>query len=689
MRRKCFAHPFTTFTNHSRELYGDIERCFLFSAAMRDTLSHRGHRFPIRTANKHRHVSYHEFAHKTNEKSPMPSQSASAPRPIPVPNANGPDFEMIRADTVQSTGRSASESVRKHQARSPEYGLRGTLSTPLQKQLRHHHRVTRSRSIPVVVQHDADHPDQRRKLTPNFANGSGPSSLESNSLKSSSNGSVSSLLEKNRLNMASMQKPEMVHLISSMSTPSTPTTTLSPLHSHDDEDRDDEKRNENRRERGNQLTTDTLPTVIDHSLRDHRTVDTADATSSEDSSAVTDQSGIPSDIDTLQLAAAALSASPRRREHDLIGVPPPSLAATEVTSTEPTPSITFGPSGSMITDLRDPTQLNPHRVRVPSSIMPKQTTLGMEENLNVIGIPEDEEVGPPATVSPFDDEMKRKRKHVANTSTTSIQFGTHEEVMQRRKMLDDDIWIDEERQREYGWNVGIIMKVHPENDGNFTQFIQQRLGTKESMEYRDDLMDEMDDDDSYEHPRFGDGHYRNTFMDGDGQRIRATQLCSYGPYRSAFGHIVEECLVNRSPVVLIGTGAGASFILDFLMYSRSMEMEAFPSRVDIHFSCRSIRLFQWITDIMCGPRIEKQRNLFINAHLTSHDAMVSGYDDSELNEEQRKRSAVIGRASFETVLRKCLVDTKVFFCGAPQIQKQLEKLCKELHFKLYSSHCFG
>ena len=137
-------------------------------------------------------------------------------------------------------------------------------------------------------------------------------------------------------------------------------------------------------------------------------------------------------------------------------------------------------------------------------------------------------------------------------------------------------------------------------------------------------------------------------------------------------------------MVLIGTGAGVSYILDFLMYTRANEINEFESRVDIHFSCRSIKLFQWITDLICGPTIKKQNNLYINAHLTSHKN-INGYNEENDN---KARHGKIGRASFESVLRNSIVNTKVFFCGAPIIQKKLEKICQELHFKLYKSHSF-
>ena len=624
VRRRQFAHPFTTFTNHSHALYGDIERSFLFSAAMRDTLSHRGHRFPIRTADKHRHVSYREFKHNLNGLNP------SAARPIP----RNPNFELIRTDTAQSAGRSASglapppmglrqssasESVRKHQARSPELGL----GTPLQNQLRHHHRVTRSRSIAVAVR------DSKRILTPNFA---GKLSVSSETMASSN------CTTRCSLDVGSLESPETANLVSTHSLRSE-MTTVSSLNSSDD-DLEEQSRRRIQRPRA-QLTTDTLPTVIINPMGSA----TADTVSSETSAVTESVSRLPSDIDALEMAAAALH-SPRRR-----GQKVPSQ--TEVT--EQTLSMTFSPNGGV----QDPAQLNPKAVG---------------------GIPENEEIAPHRVAV----KTKSARKHVAKSSTMSIQFGTHE-VIERRKRLDDDIWIDEEMQAEYGWNVGIVMKVHHENDGNFTQFIQQRLGSE-------DAEDEDAEDGGY-HRHFGRNgkekrhRHGHSFTDCDGHR--ATHLYSYGPYRSAFGHLIEESLVRRSPVVLIGTGAGASFILDFLMFSRSRKMDSFPSRVDVHFSCRSVRLFQWTTDILCGPNVPKQRNLFINAHLTSHDAMVSGYDDSHLDDHQRNRRATIGRASFESVLRQCLVETKVFFCGAPQIQRQLEKLCKELHFKLYKSHCFG
>eukprot|EP01084_Bolivina_argentea_P144611 253673_1 len=179
------------------------------------------------------------------------------------------------------------------------------------------------------------------------------------------------------------------------------------------------------------------------------------------------------------------------------------------------------------------------------------------------------------------------------------------------------------------------------------------------------------------------GYNYDDYLDYGGNK-ESVNLISYGPYRSSFSHILEEILDNKydpDPVVLIGTGAGCAFILDFLFYVRSKKITSFKSRVDIHFSCRSVKLFQWITDLLCK---KKENNLFINAHLTSHQN-VNEYDSNNLSDDKNKRKAKIGRASFETVLRNSIVNTKVFFCGSPFIQKQLIKICKELNFKLYQS----
>ena len=45
VKERQYAHPFTTFYNHSHELYANIEQSLLFSSNMRHNISHRGHRF--------------------------------------------------------------------------------------------------------------------------------------------------------------------------------------------------------------------------------------------------------------------------------------------------------------------------------------------------------------------------------------------------------------------------------------------------------------------------------------------------------------------------------------------------------------------------------------------------------------------------------------------------------------------
>ena len=49
------------------------------------------------------------------------------------------------------------------------------------------------------------------------------------------------------------------------------------------------------------------------------------------------------------------------------------------------------------------------------------------------------------------------------------------------------------------------------------------------------------------------------------------------------------------------------------MYTTSNKI-SFASRIDIHFSCRSVKLFQWVTDIISPPNIKLPNNLYINAH---------------------------------------------------------------------------
>eukprot|EP01083_Nonionella_stella_P089728 250451_1 len=195
---------------------------------------------------------------------------------------------------------------------------------------------------------------------------------------------------------------------------------------------------------------------------------------------------------------------------------------------------------------------------------------------------------------------------------------------------------DNDNDWENHWNVGFLIRVHARKDEfGFTQYMKKTA--------------EIDH-----------------------------QMLAFGPYRSSFANIISEIEKDitddyQSAVVLIATGAGAAYVMDFMLYLRAMRKRLeweeddaswmLQKEVRIHFSCRSIKLFQWITDFLCEEYIE---NVHVCAHLTSHKN-VHDYDHAQNRNKVRK--AKIGRAAFDVFLKESPPLSKVFFCGSPFIQR--------------------
>ena len=128
-----------------------------------------------------------------------------------------------------------------------------------------------------------------------------------------------------------------------------------------------------------------------------------------------------------------------------------------------------------------------------------------------------------------------------------------------------------------------------------------------------------------------------------------------------------------TPLVLIGTGAGCSFLLDFYFYVIGNDI-VLQKKVVIYFSTRSIGMFQWFTDITCR---RDHKNLFIDAHLTSNNVKYQ-------QKEGKSRESNIGRMNMEAVLDRATNDTQIFYCGSPSIQNMVSKLCEARNLEVFS-----
>jgi len=190
------------------------------------------------------------------------------------------------------------------------------------------------------------------------------------------------------------------------------------------------------------------------------------------------------------------------------------------------------------------------------------------------------------------------------------------------------------------WNIGIVMKIHQKIKSNcmlslgWTKYISTEK-VQEGME-----------------------------------------LNYYGPYRTDYSNLIK----NTNPLMLIGSGAGGAYIIDFYNYIVSKDIQL-ENKVEIYYTSRAIALFQLFTDIICKKDI---KNWNVNAHITSHNDKVK-YNDIE----SHNRDMSIGRASFEEILKDSSKDTEVYFCGSPFLQKKISIICNKLQIKLRKGHSFG
>ena len=168
-------------------------------------------------------------------------------------------------------------------------------------------------------------------------------------------------------------------------------------------------------------------------------------------------------------------------------------------------------------------------------------------------------------------------------------------------------------------------------------------------------------------------------------------LNCWGPYRSEY-RILNQTLENGGvlpPLVLIGTGAGCAFVIDFIQFLKANVNKyslAYPCYV--YFSSKSLKLFQFFTDETAKIPIN---NVFINAHLTRYEKKV-GYDKNDPSNYKKERDASIGRMSFEEVLDEAAGEhgkaLNVYFCGAPSVQEKVGKLCKKWGVEFLHGHSF-
>mmetsp|Transcript_46768 Transcript_46768/g.41836 ORF Transcript_46768/g.41836 Transcript_46768/m.41836 type:complete len:583 (+) Transcript_46768:1-1749(+) len=289
-------------------------------------------------------------------------------------------------------------------------------------------------------------------------------------------------------------------------------------------------------------------------------------------------------------------------------------------------------------------------------------------------------INEPSMEEPDEEEQKQDDNEIEqdNININRNKQQMEQKIMEIDEDSDESASDNGEEEEEIEWNVGCIIRIHTRPD----------------------------------HRKPGFTHH----LSGCNLENEQNQLMTYGPYRSSFANILnalnETVNNNEGSIVLIATGAGVSYIIEFVLWLRnrfeSDKDYVLLNEIRIHFSCRSIRLFQWVTDFLSDKKYE---NLSIYAYLTSyknihnyenvsidldHAVMVDNINKMIRNKldldnniaENKKSHAKVGRASFADVLYGSPKHSTVFFCGSPFIQNTIKKICKEQGFQFYEGHSF-
>lgn len=134
----------------------------------------------------------------------------------------------------------------------------------------------------------------------------------------------------------------------------------------------------------------------------------------------------------------------------------------------------------------------------------------------------------------------------------------------------------------------------------------------------------------------------------------------WGPYLSEYSFATPDGR-DLPPLVLIGTGSGAGFIIDFYMYFTTNGVEL-NNPVTVYYSTNSLGLFQFLTDLTCDRAIP---NWHVNAHLTKADDFEANFEEDERPGEHDKHASTrdmkLGRLSFMDVLSSQPHDAVVYF----------------------------
>ncbi|CAM9263172.1 unnamed protein product [Choristocarpus tenellus] len=142
-------------------------------------------------------------------------------------------------------------------------------------------------------------------------------------------------------------------------------------------------------------------------------------------------------------------------------------------------------------------------------------------------------------------------------------------------------------------------------------------------------------------------------------------VSTYGPYRSEYGRLTE--FPNLPPLLVIGTGAGAGLVLDFIAFVKANGLV--PNHpVTICYSAASLPLLQFVTNTLLAER---------NPYFTIRTAFTQ-HEDIQFCDTRNPNNAgqlVMGRLNIEEIIKDAESSTELYFCGAGGINRFLRDQC--------------
>lgn len=177
-------------------------------------------------------------------------------------------------------------------------------------------------------------------------------------------------------------------------------------------------------------------------------------------------------------------------------------------------------------------------------------------------------------------------------------------------------------------------------------------------------------------------------------------LDCYGPYHTLF-HNLRAPSSMLPGLVFIGSGAGASPLIDFHQYITHHGIKLVRPVIML-YTCNSPELFEFVASILMSHHIENYScKGWITQYKTDKITHVHNFaSPSETRASMARDSLHRGSRRIEDMNRRVslfeeltkakeMECTDVFFCGNPKIEKAIQKHCRNIGLAMNLGHTVG